>query len=59
MHIILRNCCKFSNRVPKFDPNKNYYDILKVKFGSSKSVIRLAYLGLAKKYHPDVNPKEK
>jgi hypothetical protein len=59
MHIILRNSCKFSNRPPKFDSNKNYYDILKVQFGSSKSVIRLAYLGLAKKYHPDVNPKEK
>jgi|JI10StandDraft_1071094.scaffolds.fasta_scaffold93980_1 preprotein translocase subunit Sec63 len=57
MLIVLAHCFKFSYKCHKFERNKNYYDILKIQFGCSKSGIRVAYLSLAKKYHPDVNPK--
>ena len=49
----------FSRTATKFDPSKNYYIILNIQSCSSKKAIRNAYLGLAKKYHPDVNPTTK
>lgn len=49
----------FSRIATKFDPSKNYYQILNIQPCSSKKIIRNAYLGLAKKYHPDVNPTTK
>lgn len=50
---------KFSKRASKFDPSKDYYKILDVNPFSSKNTIRTAYLRLAKKYHPDINPEGK
>lgn len=52
-------CFYFSRTATNFDPSKNYYQILNVQPCSSKKIIRNAYLGLAKKYHPDVNPTTK
>ena len=38
---------------------KNYYEILEVDKNASYEIIRKAYNTLAKKYHPDLQPKEK
>lgn len=55
--LVSRNRYNFyNNELPKFDPTKNYYDILGVRKDSSESEIKRAYYGLAKKYHPDSNP---
>lgn len=39
--------------------NKNYYDILQINVNASPEIIEKAYKTLAKKYHPDLQPKEK
>lgn len=38
---------------------KSYYELLEVNENASKEVIEKAYKVLAKKYHPDVQPKDK
>lgn len=38
---------------------RNYYEILEVDKNASYEIIRKAYNTLAKKYHPDLQPKEK
>jgi len=38
---------------------KNYYKILQVDNDASNEIIEKAYKILAKKYHPDIQPKEK
>lgn len=38
---------------------KNYYQILEVSENASQEVIEKAYRVLAKKYHPDIWPKDK
>ena len=37
---------------------EDYYGILGVSKGASKSEVKKAYLKLAKKYHPDLNKEE-
>ena len=39
--------------------NKDLYEVLGVKKNATESEIRKAFLKLAKKYHPDVNPNDK
>jgi molecular chaperone DnaJ len=39
--------------------DKDLYEILGIKKEATEGEIRKAYLKLAKKYHPDVNPGDK
>lgn len=50
-----RNHYHFYNEVPKFDPSKDYYNILEISKNSSEAEIKRQYYTLAKKYHPDSN----
>lgn len=59
MQIIKTFCFRYSQKTRSFDLHKNYYTILNIKRNSSKAIIRNAYLVMAKKYHPDINPKGK
>ncbi len=40
-------------------PKKDYYDLLGVPRGASDEAIKNAFRTLAKKYHPDLHPKDK
>lgn len=40
----------------KYDPEKDYYQVLGVDQDAAADEIRRSYRTLAKKYHPDVNP---
>jgi hypothetical protein len=44
---------------PKYDTNKDYYNVLGVPQSADTALIRRAYKKLAKQYHPDVNPSGK
>jgi preprotein translocase subunit Sec63 len=54
--IVKKNIFHFYNQVPKFDPSKDYYQILEVGKESNDSDIKRSYYRLAKSYHPDSNP---
>lgn len=54
--LVKRNVFNFYNEVPKFDPSKDYYQILEVTKDSSEAEIKKSYYRLAKTYHPDSNP---
>jgi preprotein translocase subunit Sec63 len=56
---IYRLCYLYSNNFPKYNSTKNYYSILNISQNSKKDTIRNAFLNLAKKYHPDLNPNGK
>ena len=38
---------------------RDYYEVLGVEKGADEATIKKAYRGLAKKYHPDMNPDNK
>ena len=38
---------------------KNYYEVLEVHENASQEIIEKAYKVLAKKYHPDIQPRDK
>ena len=40
----------------KFNPNKNYYQILNLTKNATQEEIKNAFYNLAKLYHPDKNP---
>ncbi|MFM8316391.1 MAG: DnaJ domain-containing protein, partial [Deltaproteobacteria bacterium] len=39
--------------------DKDLYEVLGIKKSATDAEIRKAFLKLAKKYHPDVNPNDK
>jgi DnaJ-class molecular chaperone len=41
--------------VKAYNTAKNYYKILNLSEAANQTDIKKAYLGLAKKYHPDTN----
>ncbi|MFM8270229.1 MAG: DnaJ C-terminal domain-containing protein [Pseudomonadota bacterium] len=55
MNLILYDSAKESSQIM----DKDLYEILGIKKEATESEIRKAYLKLAKKYHPDVNPGDK
>jgi molecular chaperone DnaJ len=57
--LLLRNSYRFSHHNSKYSANKNYYSVLKIPHNSTKDAIKNAFIGLAKKYHPDLNPHGK
>src|SRR5437660_8226600 len=40
-------------------PDRDYYEVLGVARDATADQIKKAYRGLARKYHPDVNPGDK
>lgn len=54
--LVKKNIYRIFNEVPKFDPEKDYYQILEVNKDSSDADIKKSYYRLAKSYHPDSNP---
>src|SRR3954467_15382307 len=40
-------------------PGRDYYEVLEVARDATPEQIKKAYRGLARKYHPDVNPGDK
>lgn len=55
-NLVRKNVFNFYDQVPKFDPSKDYYQILEVTKESNESEIKKSYYRLAKTYHPDTNP---
>ncbi|CAD8070772.1 unnamed protein product [Paramecium sonneborni] len=54
----MQNKIKYFFSQLKFNPNKNYYQILNLTNKSSQEEIKTAYYTLAKLYHPDKNPDQ-
>ncbi|CAD8170325.1 unnamed protein product [Paramecium octaurelia] len=54
----MKNKIKFFFSQLKFNPNKNYYQILNLTNKSTQEEIKTAYYTLAKLYHPDKNPDQ-
>lgn len=50
-------CAMFANskQGPKIDFNKDYYSVLGVNSKSTTKAIRVSYIKLVKKHHPDAN----
>jgi len=56
MYTILKNTSVlFRFSVSKFNPAKDYYQILNLSSSADQKQIKKAFRDLAKKYHPDTN----